>query len=257
MALGLFLLGACNVETAERSTETTRVDADEPVTAVVVKYDDATINRQLDGTASAVRGMNNDITSLPGDAATKNIDTWIEQLEDRDVADKVTANLKKLRTELSQPNINGQLVGLLLTTLAADTKDVTGTNGNAGYIVQTLREGGNKLTSATIKGSDLLPQTLQAVAGNEADLTKLPGSAAVSNIDSWLNKLRGMNGTDAIVRDLEMLKMELGAASIDGSKVSGILFGLAEKVRGVGSGNDGLEALAYALEAGGWRLKGK
>lgn len=105
--------------------------------------------------------------------------------------------------------------------------------------------------------SPLLQSTVDAVQTNGGDITALPPSAAVSNIDSWIGELRGMDGTDGIIRDLESLKMELGMGNIDGSKVSNLLSSLASSTRQVGNGNPGLNALASALDAGANKLGGR
>ncbi len=100
-------------------------------------------------------------------------------------------------------------------------------------------------------------QTMDAVQGAGGDITALAPSAAVSNIDSWISKLDGMDGTDGIVSNLRTLKDELGASTIDGGKVSGLLSQLASETREVGSGNQGLTMLASALDAGASKLGGK
>ncbi len=66
-----------------------------------------------------------------------------------------------------------------------------------------------------------------------------------------------MDGTDGIVNNLQSLKSELTAGSIDGGKVSNLLSTLATQTREVGQGNAGLSTLASALEAGARKLAGK
>ena len=100
-------------------------------------------------------------------------------------------------------------------------------------------------------------QTMDAVQGAGGDITSLAPSTAVSNIDSWINELEGMDGTDGIVTNLRSLKDELGAASIDGPRVSNLLSELATETRQVGGGNQGLTMLASALDAGAAKLGGK
>ena len=100
-------------------------------------------------------------------------------------------------------------------------------------------------------------QTMDAVQGAGGDITALAPSTAVSNIDSWISKLEGMDGTDGIVTNLRSLKDELGAANIDGPRVSNLLSELATETRQVGGGNQGVTMLASALDAGAAKLGGK
>ncbi len=209
----------------------------------------------LDATVNAVKANGGDITALPGDAAVSNIDTWMEQLDGVDGADKVTGNLEALRETLTESPINGQLAGMQLISLAEDTRQVGGSTAGISALVSALKAGGEKLTASAFGGSTLLDQTLQAGKSKAADITTLPVGAATENVDGWINELRGMDGADGIVRHLESLKQELSAASIDGEKVSELLFSLADDTRGVADGNPGLQTLAYLLESGGYRLE--
>ncbi|CAH1002444.1 hypothetical protein LEM8419_03323 [Neolewinella maritima] len=102
-----------------------------------------------------------------------------------------------------------------------------------------------------------LTATIDAVQSTGGDITALPADAAVSNIDTWINKLDGMDGTDGIVSNLQSLKGELTSGSIDGGRVSELLSTLASETRSVSGGNQGLSALASALEAGAEKLGGK
>ncbi|WP_116127775.1 hypothetical protein [Lewinella sp. IMCC34183] len=105
--------------------------------------------------------------------------------------------------------------------------------------------------------SPQLQSTIQAVESAGGDITALAPGTAVSNIDSWISQLDGMDGTNAIVDNLKSLKMELNADNIDGSKVSNLLSTLARETRSAGNGNSGLDALANALDAGAQKLSGK
>lgn len=103
----------------------------------------------------------------------------------------------------------------------------------------------------------LVKNTIDAVQAKEGDITALDPGTAVSNIDSWIVKLGGMDGTSGMVSDLESLKMELSSGNIDGGKVSGILSSLASQTRDMGNGNPMLGTLASALDAGAAKLGGK
>ncbi|WP_116107238.1 hypothetical protein [Lewinella sp. IMCC34191] len=249
--LYLFLLAtlavACDSSdtTTESTTDTTEesMEADDPAGT-------------LQATNAAVESNGGDLTALPIDAAQSNIDTWMEQLEDVDGADKVTGNLESLSEALGESPVNGQLAGMILVSLAEDTRQVAGSTPGISTLVSALQAGGEKLTSTAFQGESLLDKTLQAAKGKAADITTLPVSAATENIDGWLAELRGMDGADEIVSDLESLKQALSAPEIDGEDVSDLLFSLADATRSIGDDNPGLQTLAYLLEAGGWRLEG-
>ncbi|MGB3800075.1 MAG: hypothetical protein WA952_09700 [Lewinella sp.] len=249
--LYLFLLAAVLVAcdssdtTTESSAETTEdtMEADDPAAT-------------LQATNDAVGTNGGDITALPIDAAQANIDAWMDQLEDVDGADKVTGNLEALSEALGESPVNGQLAGMVLISLAEDTRQVAGSTPGISTLVSALESGGEKLTDSAFQGDSQLDQTLQAAKGKAADITTLPVGAATENIDGWLAELRSMDGTDEIVGDLESLKQALGATEIDGEEVSDLLFSLADATRSLGEDNPGLQTLGYLLEAGGWRLEG-
>ncbi len=249
--LSLFLFAGLLTACGNASEAT--VDNSEP-TMEQLNADDP--GATLQATLDAVQANGGDITAIPGGAAVSNVDSWMDELEDVEGADKVTGNLESLRGTLTASPINGQLAGMQLISLAEDTRQVGGSTPGISALVSALQAGGEKLTASAFGGSSLLDQTLQAGKSAAADITTLPGSAAVQNIDGWLGELRGMDGADGIVSDLESLKQELSAPSIDGPKVSNLLFSLAEGTRSVADGNPGLETLAYLLESGGWRLEG-
>ena len=105
--------------------------------------------------------------------------------------------------------------------------------------------------------SPQLEGTVDAVESAGGDITALPASAAVSNIDGWISELSSMPGTESIVGDLNSLKSELGASDIDGGRVSELLSSLADQTRSMESKAPGLSALASALQAGADKLGGK
>lgn len=262
----LFLTGLALFGCSNDPAQSTAADTDAGYSTSVKRTDeagkavDAQLKTQYDNTIAAVQANSGDVTALPGAAAISNIDTWIELLDDKSEASplattKVTANLKELKTALGQPNINGPLVGLLLTTLAVDARQVAGDETDLDPLVAALEAGGNKLTGATITGDDLLSQTLLVGKQFGADLTTVPAAAARGNINSWIAKLRAMPGTDDLVEELEELKTELTATDIDGDEVGEILLELAEETGELAPDNNGLQALAYLLRAGGRRLQ--
>jgi hypothetical protein len=249
LLLLVFAVFACGETPNDGDEEVVTADGD------VVDLDDSPA-ATLTATTEAVQSAGGDITALPAGAAVDNIDTWMEALDDVDGADKVTGNLESLKEALQGSPINGGLVGMILTTLAEDTRQVAGSTPGVSQLASALRAGGEKLTASAFTGDDILNQTLQAGKSKMGDITTLSPDAAVGNIDGWIGKLSSMDGTDDMVENLQTLKMELGKGSIDGAKVSDLLMDLSEETRELGDGNSGLETLAYLLEAGAWRLKG-
>lgn len=247
----LAVFTACG-DTPDSSVDDTATTMEDTDTTM----DDGDPAATLQATIDAVQSNGGDLTALPGDAAISNIDTWTDQLEGVDGAEKVTSNLEALRETLGNSPINGQLAGMQLISLAEDTRQVAGSVPGISALVSALQAGGEKLTASAFAGSSLLDQTLQAAKSAAADITTLPATAAVQNIDGWIAELRGMDGADAIVSDLEALKQELSAPTIDGNKTSDLLFNLAESTRSVAGDNPGLATLAYLLESGAWRLEG-
>jgi hypothetical protein len=246
LALALY---ACGETPNDGDSESVTADGD------VVDLEDNPA-ATLTATTEAVQSAGGDITALPAGAAVDNIDTWMEALDDVDGAGMITGNLEMLKETLGESPINGAKAGMILTTLAEDTRKVAGSTPGISQLASALKAGGDKLTAgAAYQGDDLLSQTLQAGKSKMGDLTTLAPATAVSNIDGWIAKLSGMDGTEDMVEELNTLKMELGKPSIDGSKVSDILMDLSEETRDMGDGNAGLETLAYLLEAGAWRLK--
>ena len=111
--------------------------------------------------------------------------------------------------------------------------------------------------TSTAAGEQTLQSTVSAVESAGGDITALAPATAVSNIDTWISTLSGMDGTDQLVSDLNSLKTELTAETVDGPAVSELLSNLASETREVGNGNAGLNALASALDAGAAKLGGK
>ena len=98
-------------------------------------------------------------------------------------------------------------------------------------------------------------ETISAVTGAGGDLTAIPPAAAVANIDGWISRLDGMDGTYEIVEGLKNLREELtDEDGIDGQAVGTALNELGEDV---GEKNmAALAPLANALTAAGQKLGG-
>lgn len=244
LALALYACGDTPTDDALGETDMVE-EADDPA---------ATLTATNQAVASAAGG---DLTALPAAAALDNIETWGEQLEGVDGAEKVTGNLETLGEELQKDPINGSLVGMLLTTLAEDTRQVAGSAPGVSQLVSALRAGGEKLTSgAAFEGDGLLSQTLRAGKEKMGDITTLAPEAATTNIDSWIAELQGMEDTDDMVEQLQSLKNEISQPSIDGGKVADLLMDLAADTREMAGDNQALHTLAYLLEAGSYRVDG-
>lgn len=208
----------------------------------------------LDATVAAVQANGGDLTAIPAGTAVQTIDAWIDQLDDVSAADQVTANLRVLREELTAGDINAAKTGLVLLKLADGAQQATGGGGAAGALVSSLRAAGEKLSAEATSGESLLSQTLNAVKQQSVDITALPAAAAVGNIDSWIETLGAMSGTEPIVADLEALKAAISKPTIDGQEVAGYLSSLADSTEEVGGDNAALRALAYALRTGADKL---
>ena len=113
-----FLLAACAGNNA--ATTTTTSEAEE----AAMNGQDPTAT--VSSTVSAVETNGGDITALPLEAALANIESWIDQTEEADGGGKVAGNLEELQEALSEQPINGPLAGMLLITLAEDTRQVAG-----------------------------------------------------------------------------------------------------------------------------------
>ena len=105
-------------------------------------------------------------------------------------------------------------------------------------------------------GMTSINETVSAVRNAGGDITALSPDVAVSNIDSWIAKLDGMDGTGEVVGNLKTLKAELTDGDIDGAKVGTILNALAEDTQELAPDNVALQGLSKALAAGGEKLGG-
>ena len=247
LALTLYACGGERND-ALAETDTTEVaETDDPAATLTAT------NEAVNSTAGG------DLTALPVEAATENVDTWREQLEDVEGADKVTGNLEFLSEELQKDPLNGSLIGMLLTTLAEDTRQVAGSTPGVSQLVSALKAGGEKLTSGdAFAGDDLINQTLRAGKEKMGDITTLSPEAATSNIDSWIDKLRNVEDGEDISEQLQALKNELTQSSIDAEKVADLLMDLSADTRELaGENNQAFHTLAYLLEAGSYRLSSK
>ncbi len=98
-------------------------------------------------------------------------------------------------------------------------------------------------------------ETISAVTGAGGDLLALPPAAAVANIDGWISRLEGKDGTYEIVEGLKELKEELtDEDGIDGVSVGTVLKSLGEDTNELN--NPALAPLANALNAAGAKLGG-
>ncbi len=98
--------------------------------------------------------------------------------------------------------------------------------------------------------------TLEAAEMHGGDLTALPLDMATENIDIWINRLRGKEGTEPVIRHLESLQSALSGGEIDGAAVAALLRSLADETRKVAGGKENAGRLVEALEAGASRLEG-
>ena len=97
--------------------------------------------------------------------------------------------------------------------------------------------------------------TLDAVTA-AGGLTDLAPGAAVANIDAWIAKLDGMDGTSGVVDGLRTLKTQLTAETLDGNAIGETLMSLGEQTTAVAGDNEALGTLGGALTSAGETLTG-
>ena len=130
----------------------------------------------------------------------------------------------------------------------------------AGNAMDSAKESaGNAMdkVSGMAAPGEAVTATIDAVKSAGGDITALSPDAAVGNINTWIEKLGSMDGTEGVVDGLKSLKTELTSGEIDGSKVSTILSSLAEKTRELGGDNMAVGTIASALDAGAKKLGGQ
>ena len=96
-------------------------------------------------TNDAIANAGGDLTALEPTAAVSTIDAWIAKLDGMDGTGEITENLKELKEELTEEEIDGAEVGTLLNALAEDTKEVAGDNVAANSLASSLAAAGEKL----------------------------------------------------------------------------------------------------------------
>lgn len=99
-------------------------------------------------------------------------------------------------------------------------------------------------------------ETMTAIT-NAGGLTSMSPDAAVAAIDGWTSKLQGQAGAENIVANLNALKTELTAGSINGAAVGEILVKLGTETASVAPDNMALQGLATTLQQAGASLSGK
>ena len=122
--------------------------ADTPPTDTVeeVTTDDLTVN--LETTNNAIVSNDNDLTALPLRTAESTITMWIDQLQDRPGAEVVVENLRELKTELGGAQIDGDRVSELLSTLATETRKLSGGSADLNTLTSALEAGARKLSTS-------------------------------------------------------------------------------------------------------------
>lgn len=104
------------------------------------------------------------------------------------------------------------------------------------------------MTSQSSNASALTDQTVQALSGNPGSVSPTDGA---SLIDKWISSL----GSSPIAGDLSSLKNALQSGSPDKQEISSLLMSLSEQTAAAGSGDQGLQQLASALESFGKQIK--
>ena len=103
-----------------------------------------------------------------------------------------------------------------------------------------------------------LEQTLTVIRAAGGDPTAIDQDAAANNVNGWITQLSGVDGTEAVLADLALLKKEFILAEDDAElnrqNISAILSSLADNTRALSDRATGLSTLADALETGAERL---
>ena len=141
-------LAACATDETEVTTTDETVDpvvTPDPVDPVVTDgtAEPVTAEATLDAVADA-----GGLTSLPVDAATANIDSWISQLEGNADAAPVVEGLRTLRGQINAADLDGAAIGATLSQLGEGTSTAGEGAGNAALIDlgKALSEAGAMLT---------------------------------------------------------------------------------------------------------------
>lgn len=209
-------------------------------------------------TNASIASAGGDLTALPAHAAESILTTWIDQLAGEPRARYLVEHLRGLRSTIGATEVDGRLAGLQLLALAEDVRELDG-GATAGLaeLVTALEAGADNLLTSdrSTAPQDLMGRTLAAARFHRMDLSALGPQAGIATIEEWIAELRGVSGGEAIVLQLEQLREELSAPTIDGGKVGTLLSELAEDTHGLRDENRALAALAFVLEAGGRRLR--
>lgn len=156
---------------------------------------------------------------------------------------------------LANELLDGTLAAVLLTTLAEDSRKLAPDHDGVAALASALDAGAEQLYSPAPSEADLLDQTIGAIFQLEGDITTLSPASAATYIDLWVARLGSMDGTDALVSDLEALKRALTSEETDGDKAAELTFSLSRGTKRLADGNPLLEVIAYAMEAGAWRIR--
>ncbi len=214
------------------------------------------------------------LTQLDPTAAVANIDSWIAELEGVPGSDSVSQGLTTLKEQLTASSIDANAVGMTLSSLGAQTTALGEAGTPLAALGEALSSSGAELSGQTQEssapagdysaepttGTDAGPEAVTAgatlAAATEAGgLTKLEPSAALSNIESWIGKLDGVEGGEPVIEKLEELKMELGKTPLDASKVGYSLGDLGDLTEALATDNPELQELATALKGAAEELK--
>lgn len=96
-------------------------------------------------------------------------------------------------------------------------------------------------------------ETMDAIR-SAGGITNMAPATAVANIDNWIAKLDGMDGTSEVTDNLKELKMQLTSGNIDGAKVGQLLAALGEDTQELGRDNTAVSGLGQALASAGAQL---
>ena len=103
---------------------------------------------------TTIGALKSGVTNIPPQAAVTNIDGWIAQLQasNNPELEQIADNLQQLRDMLSSGNLDGQVIGQLLTMLGGQTTSAAasadpGVQGQLQELGRLLSQAGGQLGS--------------------------------------------------------------------------------------------------------------
>lgn len=137
-------LFSCKNNEAEAVVEDVAVETTEAATEMNAMPEADAAMVSINETMTAITNAGG-LTSMSPDAAVAAIDGWASKLQGQPGAENIVANLNELKTQLTSGNINGAVVGDLLTKLGTETAALAPDNMALQGLATTLQQAGASL----------------------------------------------------------------------------------------------------------------